>query len=88
MGTVSVGDFLWHIVDREQCSREHQETELIHTVMREDFNPAVKVSVSAEELLERALQQNFVPVVDDREFFIGIVTRQSIMKNLATKKEK
>lgn len=87
MGTVSEGDFLWHIVDREKCDRAHQETELIQTVMRDNFNPAVKISVSMEELLERALQQNFVPVVDDREFFIGIVTRQSIMKTLATKKE-
>lgn len=87
VGTVSEGDFLWHIIDREECSRAHQETELIRTVMRENFNPAVKVGVSVEELLERAMQQNFVPVVDDREFFIGIVTRQSIMKTLAMKKE-
>ena len=60
---------------------------MIQTVMRDDFNPAVKISVSVEELLERALQQNFVPVVYVREFFIGIVTIQSIMKTLATKKE-
>ena len=27
-----------------------------------------------------AVEQNFVPVVDDREAFIGIVTRQKIME--------
>ena len=27
-----------------------------------------------------ALEQNFVPVVDDRNSFIGIITRKAIMK--------
>jgi CBS domain-containing protein len=36
-----------------------------------------------EELLEQAMQQSFIPVVDDRGAFIGIVTRQTIMRKLA-----
>jgi CBS domain-containing protein len=32
------------------------------------------------DLIERATQQNFVPVVDDKDTFIGLVTRKSIVK--------
>ena len=32
-----------------------------------------------EDLLELALKENFIPVLDDREEFIGIVTRQKIL---------
>ncbi|MGN0133048.1 MAG: CBS domain-containing protein [Lachnospiraceae bacterium] len=83
-GTVSEGDFLWHILDKQNNSLKEQETMSIKEVLRENFNPAVKIGVTMKELLERAMQQNFVPVVDDREFFIGIVTRQSIIRNLTT----
>ena len=38
------------------------------------------VTTSPEELVAMAVEQNFVPVVDDREAFIGIVTRQKIME--------
>lgn len=86
-GTVSEGDFLWHILDRKNNSLREQEMLFVKEVLRENFNPAVKIGVSMEELLERAMQQNFVPVVDDRDFFIGIVTRQSIIRNLTTMKK-
>ena len=38
------------------------------------------------ELVEIAINQNFVPVLDDRNLFIGIVTRKDIMLYLKTKK--
>ena len=33
-----------------------------------------------EDLLDKAMQQNFVPVLDDNKSFIGIITRRDIMK--------
>jgi CBS domain-containing protein len=32
------------------------------------------------DLVERATAQNFVPVVDDKDAFIGIITRRAIIK--------
>ena len=49
--------------------------------MREGFNPAVCIDVTMDELLERAHNQNFVPVTDARGTFIGIVTRQDIIRH-------
>ena len=46
---------------------------------RKDNTP-VKVTATMVELLERASSQNFIPVVDDRNTFIGIVTRRAIIK--------
>ena len=32
------------------------------------------------DLIDRAAGQNFVPVVDDKDAFIGIITRKAIIK--------
>ena len=40
----------------------------------------MKVSNNPQELLSIAVSENFVPMVDDRSSFIGIVTRQKIME--------
>ncbi len=54
----------------------------LRRVMRKTFNPVVSIRVSMEDLLERALNQSFIPVVDDRGAFIGIVTRRNILTRL------
>ena len=35
-----------------------------------------------EQLIRRTVDQNFVPVVDDRGVFIGIVTRRVVINYL------
>ncbi|WP_367614306.1 CBS domain-containing protein [Allobaculum sp. Allo2] len=46
--------------------------------------PPVNISVSIDDILETALHQNFVPVVDDRSIFIGIITRQTLLRALGS----
>jgi CBS domain-containing protein len=82
VGTVSEGDFLWCLVDRNDNSLRSQEKLPLRTVLRRDFNPAVSVRVTMDELVERAMAQSFIPVVDDRGALVGIVTRQTIMRKL------
>lgn len=82
VGTVSEGDFLWCMIDRRDNSLRTQEKLPLRTVMRQGFNPAVSIRVSMDELLERAMRQSFIPVVDDRGAFMGIVTRQTILRKL------
>ena len=83
VGTVSEGDFLWSMVDKRDNSLAAQEKLPLKRVMRKQFNHPVSVRVPIEELLERAMRQSFIPVVDDRGAFVGIVTRQTIMRKLA-----
>ena len=40
-----------------------------------------------EELLSSAMNQNFIPVVDDSGSFIGIVTRKDIIRYFAKEKD-
>lgn len=83
VGSVSEGDFLWSILDHGDNSLRRQEKLPLKSIIRNEFHPAVSVRVTMEELLEQAMRQSFIPVVDDRGAFIGIVTRQTIMRKLA-----
>jgi len=49
--------------------------------MRKHYE-AVGINSSMESLVHRAVNQNFVPVVDDLHHFIGIVKRREIMNYL------
>ncbi len=87
IGTVSEGDFLWYIVAdkylKEDTNMKSMEQDLLRDVLKKDKNPAVNITTSIEDLLARTLRQNFVPVVDDKGSFIGIVTRQDIIRHYA-----
>ena len=85
VGTVSEGDFLYYILDRREHSVLTEGKHFIRDIIRPDFNPAVRVDVSMDTLFECAENQNFVPVVDDWGTFIGIVTRQDIIKYFINK---
>ena len=86
IGTVSEGDFLWCLLDEEDNSLKTKEKLPLRDVLRPSLNPAVRVDVTLGELLDRALQQSFIPVVDDRGAFVGIVTRQNIIRKLTVPK--
>ncbi len=87
VGTVSEGDFLWNILDENDNSLRTREKLPLRRLIRPGFNPAVRIDVTMDELLNRAMQQSFIPVVDDRGAFVGIVTRQNIMRRLTIPKE-
>ncbi len=88
VGTVSEGDFLWKIIDNEDNSIRSKEKEHIRDIIREGFNPAADIFISMDELLQRSINQSFIPVTDDRGAFVGIVTRQIIIRTfLANNKQ-
>ena len=82
-GTVSEGDLLWYIVDRGDSSLREKDRLTLKHLLRRDFNPAVSVRISMPQLLDHAMRYSFVPVVDDRGAFVGIVTRHTIIRRLA-----
>ena len=54
---------------------------MLKDIIKKNYNPAVRVDVKMDELLNRSMSQNFIPVTDDRDYFIGIVTRQDIIRS-------
>lgn len=79
-GTLREGDMLWAI--KKMCGMDLRQTEN-HKIMdiahRRD-NVPVQVTASMMDLIARASEQNFVPVVDDKNAFIGLITRRAIMR--------
>ena len=54
--------------------------------LRWDYKP-VSIDADIEQLDNHILNQNFVPVVDGRNVFIGIITRKEIIKELLKQKK-
>ena len=49
-------------------------------VPRRKNNTPVSISANMELLVSKAISQNFVPVIDDSETFIGMVKRRTIVE--------
>ena len=79
-GTLTEGDLLWAMKNMCNMDLKQAETKNIMDISRRKDNVPVTVTTSMRELIDRASYQNFVPVVDDKNAFIGIVTRRAIIK--------
>lgn len=90
IGTISEGDFLWFLIDdrREQLYRtnlKNIDKIKIKDIFKKGKNPSVRITATMDEMMMRAMDQNFIPVVDDRNYFIGIITRRDIMRYINSK---
>ena len=78
-GTLTEGDLLWGIKNMCYMDIRQAEAHRIMEITRRRDNVPVRVTTSMHDLVERATAQNFVPVVDDKDAFIGLITRKSII---------
>ncbi len=82
IGAISEGDFLWSYIDiHKEVTLESMQLTPVSTLKRRFQYDAVNVNADIDDLLKLVYAQNFVPIVDDRGIFIGIVTRQDIIKH-------
>ncbi|HIX25148.1 MAG TPA: CBS domain-containing protein [Candidatus Lachnoclostridium avicola] len=80
IGTITEGDMLWGIKNKFNLNLKEAEHVPVTAIPRRmDYLP-VKIDSRMEDMLDRALNQNFIPVVDDQKNFIGIITRKEIIK--------
>ena len=79
-GTLTEGDLLWYMKSHMNQSLKDMELISVMEVKRRQDNSPVNAGAKMEDLLDKAMQQNFVPVLDDNKSFIGIITRRDIMK--------
>src|SRR5699024_11129395 len=85
VGIITEGDLLWglkysHTLDIRQA----ENLSVMKFERRHEYLP-VSIEADMEDLVKRAMEQNFVPVEDDQHFFIGIVTRRDIIGYLNDK---
>lgn len=79
VGSITEGDLLWSLKKWDILNLKDAEDIGIMKVNRKVDYQCVTAKSNMEDLIGRAMEQNFVPVVDDEEHFIGIITRRDII---------
>lgn len=77
--TVTEGDLLWHLKNNPEITFDQLHRAALKDVpLRMNIRP-VRIDANMEDLISLAKTQNFVPVIDDMNRFIGIVRRSDII---------
>jgi len=79
VGAITVADFLWYIKDKHDMNMDKAEKMPLTDIPRKHNNQPVSINANIKDLFLVALEQNFIPVIDDLGVFIGIVRRREIM---------
>lgn len=80
-GTVTEGDLLWHMKNSDgKITFENASKFFLKDVPLRMNNKPVSIEANMEDLINLAKVQNFVPVVDDMNRFIGIVRRSQVIE--------
>lgn len=80
IGTVSEGDFLWFFKTISIFNLKDAEKVSIKAINRRRDNLPIRIDEDMSNLINMSKTENFIPVIDDRDVFIGIVTRQDIIE--------
>ena len=83
LGTLTDGDVLWGLKKLNFPSLYQMEEIPVMQVNRSRDNKPVHVDVDMEGLLENVSAQNIVPLIDDENVIIGIITRRDVIHYLA-----
>ena len=79
VGTITEGDLLWKLKNTPELSFKNTESVIVKEIPRRVIHKSVQISQDIESLINLAVNQNFVPVVDDNGIFIGIIKRSDII---------
>ena len=80
VGTITEGDLLWAIKRDHNLNLLRAESVPLMSIPRKRDYKCVQVETSMDDLVGAAMTQNFVPVIDSKNSFIGIVKRNSIIR--------
>lgn len=78
--TLTEGDLLWTIKNTPGLSFETSHRFSISSIQKDRIIKSVHINAQMEDLVSLIATQNFVPVVDDQDVFIGIVRRSDIIE--------
>ncbi|WP_437130287.1 CBS domain-containing protein [Peptostreptococcus russellii] len=79
LGTVKEGDLLWYLNTKKSFDENLLENTNIMDIPRRLTNETVKVDANVVDLFHILISQNFVPVIDDANIFIGIIKRRDVI---------
>ncbi len=79
VGTISEGDILMYLKNNPAVFKKLNGTNILEVPRFRDI-ASIKIDTNIDDLVTLIYQQNFVPIVDDYNSFIGIVRRKSIIE--------
>ena len=82
IGSVTEGDFLRCLLAEGTADKKELENLRIRDILRRDFCPPLSIDEEQDQVIDSVLRQNFVPIVDARNVFCGIVTRRRLIAYL------
>ena len=87
VGSLSEGDILWEI-KRLGLNLDSCEKHPISSIPPHKKIAPISADKEMSDLVDIIINQNFVPVVDDLNNFIGIITRKSVINYLTNELNK
>lgn len=79
VGTITEGDLLWKLKNTSDLDLKSTSKIRVSDIPRRMVNKPIHINSNIEDLLYTSVSQNFIPVVDDNEIFIGIIKRSDIL---------
>ena len=80
IGTLSEGDLLRYIKkDLDFDLTKGEDVKIAEITRYRSYKP-LSLESTLEDLIELAMEQNFIPILDDRGVFMGIIRRRTILE--------
>ena len=82
LGTIRNDDIFRYFLDNESLDFRAAEKDSVLSIMDAEHSKPLYHNASIEDLIENVKEHNFVPIVDDRGCFIGIILRRDVLNFL------
>lgn len=79
VATLTEGDLLRKMKNNPQITFEDTDKIQLNEVSIRRKHKPVSINANMEDLVSLAIEQNFIPIVDDKKVFIGIIRRREII---------
>jgi CBS domain-containing protein len=82
IGTLRNDDLFRYFLDNGTFDSRAAEHDNVVSILDKEYSKPMYHNATLSELIENVKEHNFVPVVDDRGCFIGIILRRDILNFL------
>lgn len=79
VGTIKEGDILWYLREKKSIDDSILLNTNVMDVPMRSTNETAKIDAEVEDYFTLLTSQNYVPIIDDSNIFIGIVKRRDVI---------
>ena len=82
IGTLRNDDIFKYFMKNGKFDSRSAERDSVMSILDKDYSRPLYHNASMNELIENVKEHNFIPIVDDRGCFIGMVLRRDVLSFL------